>query len=354
MLRRYLETEDYISVPFFKGGLFVNAKGLLKFANGSAPPTPYTNSSGHKSVMIDRGYGLEEFTIARLICIAFKRLRLINKMWQLFDILFVDGDSSNTHPSNLIVSFYGKNLNTCGRSGFNRIPGFSAYEINREGLVYSCLTRKFLSPYKDGSGYLMFGVTPDIGKRTIVGMHRLKALAFLEFGPDVDLLDVNHKDGRKDNNEIENLEWSSRKQNCIHAYSTGLRTDNISVLVKNIQNNEVTEYYSYSDCGLKLGISDGTVAIRCGSMGQKLYPPGLLFCKKSEFNGWPNIDESYHNSFGCAQSVVLEKDSEILRFKSIGKASKYLGIPSSKLRYWLITQPNITYNGFKITKSFIY
>jgi hypothetical protein len=54
-------------------------------------------------------------------------------------------------------------------------------------------------------------------------VHRMVALAFL--GEPVGKMDVNHKDGNKKNNSLSNLEWCTRSENQIHAFSTGVRTD---------------------------------------------------------------------------------------------------------------------------------
>lgn len=54
-----------------------------------------------------------------------------------------------------------------------------------------------------------------------VYIHRLVAEAFIP-NPH-NYKEINHIDGNKENNNAENLEWCSRKQNCIHAYKTGLR-----------------------------------------------------------------------------------------------------------------------------------
>ena len=52
-------------------------------------------------------------------------------------------------------------------------------------------------------------------------VHRLVAEAFLG-GPHPDL-DVNHIDGDKTNNCIENLEWCTREENVRHAVRIGIR-----------------------------------------------------------------------------------------------------------------------------------
>ena len=58
-------------------------------------------------------------------------------------------------------------------------------------------------------------------------MHRLVALTFLP-NPNNYLI-VNHIDGNKTNNIVENLEWCSQSQNCQHAYDTKLNPTSIKI-----------------------------------------------------------------------------------------------------------------------------
>ena len=59
------------------------------------------------------------------------------------------------------------------------------------------------------------------GERTTKGVHVLVAEAFIP-NPD-GKPEVNHKDGNKLNNHVGNLEWVTHKENCEHAWRTGLQ-----------------------------------------------------------------------------------------------------------------------------------
>ena len=54
------------------------------------------------------------------------------------------------------------------------------------------------------------------GDRHSASVHRLVAMAFLGEPPS-DKVEVNHKDGNKENNAIGNLEWVTRSENMKHA-----------------------------------------------------------------------------------------------------------------------------------------
>jgi hypothetical protein len=67
-----------------------------------------------------------------------------------------------------------------------------------------------IKPYLVGSGYLAVNFQMR-GKKYYV--HRLVAEHFIDGDSS---LEVNHKDGDKENNCVNNLEWVTRKENSIH------------------------------------------------------------------------------------------------------------------------------------------
>jgi len=105
---------------------------------------------------------------------------------------------------------------------FKQVHGFeSLYEVSNLGNVKSLINRysnvELLKHGVSQSGYATLTLCKD-GKRFTRTVHRLVAEAFLG----VSNLDVNHKDGNKLNNAIDNLEYITKSENTKHAINTGL------------------------------------------------------------------------------------------------------------------------------------
>lgn len=101
------------------------------------------------------------------------------------------------------------------------IPGYEGlYQVSNLGNVKSFFTGKLLKKLPHSTGYLAVVLYKDrTSKRRTV--HRLVAMAFLP-NPESKLT-VNHKNGNKHDNSVDNLEWATHKENQRHAVKTGLK-----------------------------------------------------------------------------------------------------------------------------------
>jgi hypothetical protein len=98
------------------------------------------------------------------------------------------------------------------------------YEVSDDGLVMSLNYRNTHKPNllktpphnKKGNGYARCVLRNSKGENKSWLVHRLVALAFLE-GETKEKWTVNHKNGDKLDNRLENLEWASSKEQTRHA-----------------------------------------------------------------------------------------------------------------------------------------
>lgn len=96
---------------------------------------------------------------------------------------------------------------------WRRIKDFPNYAIDTSGRVYSFTTRKELKPWVQRNGYLLIRLFCN-GKVFPRYVHRLVGETFLD-NPN-NLKEMNHKDANRENNCVDNLEWSSRSDNMKH------------------------------------------------------------------------------------------------------------------------------------------
>ena len=95
------------------------------------------------------------------------------------------------------------------------------YEVSNKGQVKNKITGNIKKQYKDKRGYMRTGLTID-KKTVVVRVHNMVIDAFLGVRTNKHTLYINHIDGDKSNNNLENLELVTPKENSQHASRTGL------------------------------------------------------------------------------------------------------------------------------------
>ena len=87
------------------------------------------------------------------------------------------------------------------------------YEVSNLGNVRNKNTKVVLSQEDTGNGYMCVGLQMDKGVYKKTRVHRMVAMAFLEFQRTEERNEVDHINGNKSDNSVDNLRWCTHKEN---------------------------------------------------------------------------------------------------------------------------------------------
>lgn len=137
----------------------------------------------------------------------------------------------------------------------------SEYIVDSDGYV---LSKRFGTPLKysvNPKGYAIINIMVN-GKRKGLGVHTAVARTFLNEYYNENL-EINHKDGNKLNNHIDNLEWVTPSENMRHSVDIlkqhindkGSNAKSIQAL--DINNNIIYDYNSIAECAKYISTLNG-------------------------------------------------------------------------------------------------
>jgi hypothetical protein len=129
------------------------------------------------------------------------------------------------------------------------------YQVNEMGEIKSTQPGKspvILKPRIDRAGYYTVRLSVN-GKQTTCFVHRLVAESFLD--AELGKHEVNHINGIKTDNRVQNLEWVTHAENMQHAFATGLCVANGKVVVDDLHE---AYYNSVREAAEAYGINTGT------------------------------------------------------------------------------------------------
>jgi len=193
---------------------------------------------------------------------------------------------------------------------------------------------KVLTPFRQTCGYLVVHLCHK-RKRATCLVHRLVALAFL---PPSDKSQINHKNGDKTNNRLDNLEWATPKENIQHAYAVlgrkpsqpkGEENRNAKLTVQQVRQVRTlyaTDNYSHRALADMYGVSSHTIGriLRCEAW--------------QHVDGSPSISRLVRGEV-CHASKLTEYDVKRIRqlYSTGNYSQKDLG------RMFGVSQPAIGY-----------
>lgn len=147
------------------------------------------------------------------------------------------------------------------------IKGYEGlYQISNLGNVKSLRKNKILKPFSN-HGYMQVRLYKENNKKDFK-IHRLVANAFITnyyCKPE-----INHIDGNKQNNNVDNLEWCTRKENEQHAvkyglhnYEAAIKKTSKKVKAINIKTKEILSFKSLSHASRELKIDCSNICNCC-------------------------------------------------------------------------------------------
>lgn len=147
------------------------------------------------------------------------------------------------------------------------------YQISEDGKLFNTKTGKYPKGYINKMGYLVYYFSFNGVKRELYA-HRMVAQTFIPNPENKEC--VNHKDGNKLNNNINNLEWVTKAENNRHARDTGLNPLYKKVYCYDKNKNLIAIYDSLRSASQLTGFSENTIA-NCASAKNKTLACGYYW-----------------------------------------------------------------------------
>ena len=143
-------------------------------------------------------------------------------------------------------------------SSLGKVKSLPKITFNAKGQYKT--KERILKYGKNQYGYFQISLWKD-GKRKNKPIHKLIATMFIPNPKKYKI--INHIDGNKQNNNIQNLEWCTQKHNVKEAYRLGLTSKRYkSVNQYDLHNNFIKTWKSIAEINKKLKIDESSI-VRC-------------------------------------------------------------------------------------------
>lgn len=157
-----------------------------------------------------------------------------------------------------------KNNNTFDLLLFKDIPNYANYMISTCGEIYSKKLKRLCCATILPNGYHKIKLKNDMNTYKDLYVHVLVAMTYLQYIPSTNKIVINHKDGNKGNNTLDNLEIITQKENMEHS----VKMNNTKIFRKPvyyINNGKKVSFISAKNACDVTGIDNSSILKSCKS-----------------------------------------------------------------------------------------
>jgi HNH endonuclease/NUMOD4 motif len=229
--------------------------------------------NGYKSVSLSKDNVKKTVNIHTVVAQAF----LEKPQGKNYVVNHINEDKLDNRLENLEYTTYRENTmhsmtskRTTNTAEFNLsefvdIPNYVNYMVSKKGDVYSKSIKRLCCATVLPNGYRKIKLKADSGQYKDLYIHVIVAIAYLNYIPSTNLIVVNHKDGKKGNNSLENLEVITHKENMKH--SVCINNDSIYRRAVYYIKDDGTEvhYKSAKEASQHTGIDNSSILKSCKS-----------------------------------------------------------------------------------------
>jgi hypothetical protein len=198
----------------------------------------------------------------------------------------------------------------------------TSYFITQDGKCYNSNTGKYLKGQENYKNhYFSYILTMPDGKKKRCYAHRLVAEAFLPTPKDKNKNQVNHIDGNKLNNNVDNLEWVTAKENSAHAIENELKKEK-HIFCFNQDKLLVAEYKNATEAANAVKISKSLIF-------QELQKEVKTLCGGFYWSRDKQIKEvkNYPNLGKAKEVFQYDLNGRFInKYSSTGQAARCLGV----------------------------
>ena len=237
----------------------------------------YYIRNGYKSVTLSKNNIKKTFNIHTIVAEEFLEKPKSKK----YVVNHINEDKLDNHINNLEYITYKdntsyssssqrtKNINIFDITEFIDIPNYSKYKVSRNGEIYSKNIKRLSRITILPNNYRKIKLKNDNNTYIDLYVHVIVAITYLNYIPSTNQYVINHIDGNKGNNNLNNLEIVTQKENMKHS----VMINNHKIFRRPVyyinDNGQIINYKSAKEASNNTGIDNSSILKSCKSNYKK-------------------------------------------------------------------------------------